>query len=556
MCWRSHSRVKGRREGQSSTKGFPLAADLHTGEATDPQAPTVQEKKEITVKEATSSTGTTHRCDVVIVGGGLSGLSAALTAAESGLRTIVLEKLPILGGAGNFPEGSLGIGTRYQREHGITTTTDQVFAKVMEFHHWRCNAAVIRTLLNESGRTIDWLVDHGVAIANIRTMFPPEKSLYVWHIYEGRGARVVKVLSHHVRRAGGIIMTRTPVRELLTDDTGAVAGVVAVDAGGTTVTVGAGAVIVATGGFTGNREMLERYVPDVSAAGMAKLMYRGPAIDGRTGDGINMSLSAGAALAGMGTLAGNSPYLDNEPAIRQFSGPDYMKQMRCALSQPFLWVNKHGDRFYNESFGSVFSDVYNAMTANGGLMWSIFDDNMRRYMVENGPLTPFNAIVVPGQKMTALDKGIERGIRLGFAFTSDTIEGLADRIDIGPARLRATIEKVNHYADGKHDPEFSRRPEHLIRFDVGNGPYYALKGLRAFFLTLGGVRINKDMQALDNNGEVIPGLYVTGQDMGGLYDSTYDLLAEGSASSFALSSGRIAVRTIVQTEISKTRRKR
>ena len=72
-----------------------------------------------------------------------------------------------------------------------------------------------------------------------------------------------------------------------------------------------------------------------------------------------------------------------------------MKQMRCALSQPFLWVNKHGDRFYNESFGSVFSDVYNAMTANGGLMWSIFDDTMRRSMIDNGPLTPFNAIVVP-----------------------------------------------------------------------------------------------------------------------------------------------------------------
>lgn len=98
--------------------------------------------------------------------------------------------------------------------------------------------------------------------------------------------------------------------------------------------------------------MLKKYVPDVSTPGMAKLMYRGPSIDGRTGDGINMALKAHAALAGMGTLAGNSPYLDSEPAIKQFSGPDYMKQMRCALSQPFLWVNRHGDRFYNESYGS------------------------------------------------------------------------------------------------------------------------------------------------------------------------------------------------------------
>lgn len=149
--------------------------------------------------------------------------------------------------------------------------------------------------------------------------------------------------------------------------------------------------------------------------------------------------------------------------------------------------------------------------------------------------------------MTALDEGIQKGIESGFAFKADTIEELASKIDIKPEKLRETIEKVNGYADQKHDPDFSRKPEHLIKFNIRNGPYYALKGLRAFFLTLGGVQVNTKMQAIDDDGEVIPGLYVTGQDMGGLYDSTYDLLAEGSASSFALSSGRIAVRSIVQT---------
>jgi len=110
--------------------------------------------------------------DIVIAGGGLSGLSAALTAAEYGMTAILLEKMPFPGGAGLFPEGSLGIGTRYQKEKGITTTTDQVFARVMEFHHWRCNASVIRALLNESGETIDWLVDHGVMMAFERCSRP------------------------------------------------------------------------------------------------------------------------------------------------------------------------------------------------------------------------------------------------------------------------------------------------------------------------------------------------------------------------------------------------
>ncbi len=484
--------------------------------------------------------------DIVIVGGGLSGLSAALTAVESGAKAIVLEKLGILGGAGIFPEGSLGIGTRYQQENGIQTTTEQVFAKVMEFHHWRCNASVIRTLLNESGKTIDWLTDHGAKITGIRTMFPPEKSLQVWHLFEGHGARLVRIMSAKTTEMGGSILTRTPVKELLINSEGVVTGVVAMNSDGDRVTVTAKAVVISTGGFAGNKEMLKKYVPDVSSPGMSKLMSRGPTVDGRTGDGINLAVSANAALAGMEALAGNSPYLDHEPAIRQFSGPDYMKQTRCALSQPFLWVNKQGDRFYNESLGSVFSDVYNAMTSNGGLMWSVFDHGMYNSMVENGPLTPFNAIVVPGQKMTALGKGIQKGIESGFAFKADTIEELAKKIHITPEKLSETIEKVNHYAELGKDPDFNRKPEHLIKFNTKHGPFYALKGLRAFFLTLGGVQINSNMQAIDNNGEAIPGLFITGQDMGGLYDSTYDLLAEGSASSFALSSGRIAVRNAIR----------
>lgn len=487
--------------------------------------------------------------DIVIVGGGLSGLSAALTAVESGLKVMVLEKLHFLGGAGLFPEGSLGIGTRFQKKNGIETTTDEVFAKAMEFHHWRCNASVIRTLFNESGRTIDWLEDHGVEIKGIRTMFPPEKSLKVWHIFQGSGARVVKIMSEGIKKKGGLILIKSPVKKLIFSDTGVVSGVVAENEKGETVTISAKAAIMATGGFVSNKEMLQRYVPDVSTPGMAKLMVRGPAVDGRTGDGINMALTANAALAGMQTIAGNSPYLDHEPAIRQFRGPDHLRQVRCALSQPFLWVNKQGDRFYNESLGSVFSDVYNAMTANGGLMWSIFDNSMKNLMVAKGPLTPFNAIVVPGQKMTALDKGIQKGIESGFAFKAETIEALADQVQLKPAKLRETIQKVNRYADRKSDPEFNRNPEHLIKFDTKKGPYFALKGLRTLFLTLGGVKINTHMQAINDYEEAIPGLYVTGQDMGGLYDSTYDLLAEGSASSFALSSGRIAVRSIIQRDL-------
>jgi fumarate reductase flavoprotein subunit len=486
------------------------------------------------------------RADIIIAGAGLSGLAAALTAIEHGLTVTVLEKMKFIGGAGLFPEGSLGTGSGYQKKKGIETTVDDLFSRVMEFHHWRCNAQVIRELLNESGRTIDWLMENGVRIEGIKTLFPPEKSLNVWHIFKGGGARVVKILSDKIKKIGGTILTETPAKELFLDDFGEIKGIIAETKEGKRIEIKANAVILSTGGFASNRQMLKKYVPDVNLPGMARLMYRGPEIDGRMGDGINMALRVNAQVSGMGTIAGNSPYLDYEPAIMQFRGPDYLKQTRCALIQPFLWVNKDGERFYNESLGSIFSDVYNAMTSNGGIMWSVFDEKMKQSMIENGPLIPFNAIIVPGNKMDALDEGIQKGIEAGFAYRADSIYELAKKIHIRPEKLKATIDRINSYSDLKSDPEFNRKPEHLMKFDTACGPYYALKGIRAFFLTLGGVKVNREMQAIDTNDEPIPHLYITGQDMGGLYDSTYDLLAEGSASSFALSSGRLAVKAIIR----------
>ena len=110
--------------------------------------------------------------DLVIVGGGLSGISAAAEATDKGLKPVVLEKLAILGGAGNFPEGSLGIGTRYQKEHGIKWDVQRTVNRFLEFNHYRTNPNVVRQLIAESGATIDWVVDKGVAIRGIRTIMP------------------------------------------------------------------------------------------------------------------------------------------------------------------------------------------------------------------------------------------------------------------------------------------------------------------------------------------------------------------------------------------------
>lgn len=493
--------------------------------------------------------------DVVVVGGGLSGLSAALAAVKNGASVIVFEKLPGLGGAGNFPEGSTGVGTKMQKRAGYDVTVDKVFSAAIDFHHWRANAGVLKKLLDNSGDSIDMIEDMGVAFKGIKTMFPEDKSLHIWHCYKEHGASVVYAMQKEIYKRGGRIFLETPVTELITDRSGRVTGVKATDTayGEHYIAEAKGGVIIATGGFASNKKMLQKYVTDSSADGMLEpIYYRGPVLDGRVGDGINMAKSAGAGLEGMQTVAGNAPYLKDtkNPLIRQFNGEQSLKETRTALSQPFLWVNQSGDRFYNESQGSSFTNVYNAMTANGGIMYNVFDESMKQRMIHKGPLIPFNAIVVVGQKMTELDKGIKTGIEIGYAFKADTVEELAKKIDVDPKHLKASIAKVNKYAANKKDEDWGRNPDHLIPF-TGKGPYYALKGIRAFFLTLGGIKINTDFQALTSEGKPIPGLYAAGQDMGGLYDSSYDLLVEGSASGFALTSGRLAAKNIIKNELGR-----
>lgn len=492
--------------------------------------------------------------DIIVVGGGLAGISAGLTAVQSGAKVVIFEKLPSLGGAGVYPEGSLGIGTDIQKREGKgNRTVGDALGKVTDFAHWRVNTNALYSLLSNSGETINWVEAEGVEFKNpaIRTFFPPEKTLYTWHIYKHNGASITHNFYKKILAGGGKIYLETPVKKLITNDKGEVIGVEALDiVNGKLYKAYGKGVIIATGGFSNNKDMIEEYITDVKEKNMVPVKLRGPMIDGREGDGIRMAMEIGAAVAGMQALAGNAPYINqpNDPPIRQFNGANYQKQARAALSQPFLWVNKHGERFYNESAGSSFSDVYNAMTMNGGELFSLFDDNMRKKMIKEGPVTPFNAIVVPGMPMTALDEAIAIGLKEGWMYKANTIEDLAKQLHIDPKVLKKTVQETNEMAKTGVDPVFGKKKEHMFVFS-DKGPYYATRGIRAYFLTLGGLKMNEHLQVYNTEDQIIPGLYVTGQDMGGLYDSTYDLLLEGSASGFALTSGRMAVKHIIDTRM-------
>ena len=156
-----------------------------------------------------------EKTDLVIVGGGLAGLCAAYAAVRKGVKPIVLEKLQFLGGAGLFPEGSLGVNTRYTKEHGIKTTVQEVLDAALQYHHFRADPAILRVLIEESSRTIDDVLDLGIELRGIRTVYPKEESLQTWHLFKGGCAAVIQKFVEQVKAKGGVIHTETSAQKLI-----------------------------------------------------------------------------------------------------------------------------------------------------------------------------------------------------------------------------------------------------------------------------------------------------------------------------------------------------
>lgn len=275
----------------------------------------------------------------------------------------------------------------------------QVLDAALQFHHYRCDPAVLRVLIEESRQTIDEIQDMGIEFRGIRTMYDKHESLMTWHLFVGGAAKVIELFVKSIRQGGGELRTQTSAQRLIMNN-GKVTGVEARDAKGNTIILHAKKVIIATGGFAANKEMLAQNVTDSSALGMVEPIWlRGPVVDGRTGDGITMARLVGANVAGMHAVAGNAPYLPDVPPINQFSGPDELKQGRCALAQPWLWVNHEGKRFFNESRGAVFVDVYNAMTSAGGVLYTIFDQSMIDDLINKGAVLPSTPSCWPAYRL-------------------------------------------------------------------------------------------------------------------------------------------------------------
>lgn len=354
--------------------------------------------------------------------------------------------------------------------------------KDLKGHEIHGNYELIRVLTERALESVRWLENIGVEFLRDEVTMPVGA---IWR--RGHkpkvpiGVAYIAVLKDFVLKNGGIILTDTQVKELVVTD-GVITGVKGSGRNGQTITVNGKAVSLTTGGFAANTKMLQKYNTYWSEIDDNIATSNTPAA---TGDGILLGQSVGADLVGMG-------FSQMMPVSDPVTGALF-----TGLQVPpanFIMVNTKGKRFVDE-YGSR-DQLSQAAIDNGGLFYLIADENIKE--------TAYN---------TSQEK-IDAQVEAGTLFKANTLEELAEQINIDPATLVETITNYNSYVDAGHDPEFDKGAFDL---KVEKAPFYATPRKPATHHTMGGLKIDTHAHVINEDGKIIKGLFAAGEVAGGLH---------------------------------------
>ncbi|MDR0435039.1 MAG: FAD-dependent oxidoreductase [Gracilibacteraceae bacterium] len=477
--------------------------------------------------------------DLIVAGSGASGKSAALTAAQAGLKVVIFEKMPETGGTSIYAEGTCAFESSEQKARGTPSnpkyhypTKAEGYAKFNAYSHQRANVDVVRAFVDNSAETIDILKSLGAVYKDVRIAAHDDPNeLWTFHLPEGLGAACQELLLSAVQKAGVDIFTSTPVRELITEN-GAVVGVVAHDAqGGDLMRVGGKAVILATGGLGNSPELVAKYT--WFAASAHNMTVLTPLEN--VGDGLNMALAAGAddrniVSAGLVAVCARNKAMDSH--------------VGAAGLQPCVWVNKTARRFINEGIAENIGDIGPVLAKQpDGIVYGLLDEADIQRLIKEGSEISIGEFVVYGRPLTRLRLELDQDVQDGVAWKSDTIEGLAQAIGLEKAVLAQTTTEYNAACAAGHDPHYFKQTRYLR--PLKQPPFYAISIAPGMMSSTGGLRTNGDMQVVNRDYQPIPGLYAVGLDAGGLYGDSYNMEIPGAANGFAYTSGRIAARHVV-----------
>ncbi|GGH10160.1 flavocytochrome c [Paenibacillus segetis] len=415
--------------------------------------------------------------DVIIIGAGGAGMTAALEAKENGMNPVIFEKMAAAGGNTNKSSSGMNASeTKFQQEQNIEDSNDLFYKETLKGGKNTNDTDLLRYFVDHSASAIDWLDSKGISLNNLtitggmsvkRTHRPEDGSAV--------GQFLVNGLVRNVQEQDIPLFVNADVKEI-TEKDGKVTGVKVLLNGEEEKTIEASAVIVATGGYGANMELIAEVRPDLK--GLVTTNQ-----EGSTGDGIKMIEALGGTTVDMDqiqvhpTVQQEQSYLIGE-AVRGEGG---------------ILVSSEGKRFTNEL------DTRDNVTA------------------AINKLPEKSAYIVFDSGVKSRVKAIQQYEEMGFVIQGDSIEALAKEINVPADQLQATLDTWNEAVKNKEDAEFGRTTG--MDNDLSTGPFYAIKIAPGIHYTMGGVKINTNTEVLTTDGQPIPGLFAAGEVIGGLHGS-------------------------------------
>lgn len=458
--------------------------------------------------------------DVAVIGGGGTGLAAAAAAAERGKRVVLLEKRP--GGNSALAQGIFAAETRLQKELRVDVPRDKAFQTAIEYSHWKINPRIIRAYIDKSADTVDWLETRGLIFDSLRDVYAGQlRGFHCMMPPRQGGADIIKTLRQYSEELGVKIFVRCPVKEILKNKAGQICGVLA-SKEGKKIYIKTGSVILATGGYGGNKRLLKKYYPsyndNIYLVGVPNM-----------GDGLLMAIKAGAATEGLGNMLLHHlvcPGSDTVGAV-----------IRDPAS---IWLNKLGERFTDETVGQRSIECGNVLDRQPDkIAYALIDENIKNRILEaeKSRRIPRSGAAA-GTNMGALDSEFQKVIDKGGAKISSSWTDIAGWIGINNEKLSDAVAEYNRSCELGYDAVFNKGRRYLQALQTP--PYYAVRCHLSLMTTIGGIKINERMEVIDTADKVIPGLYAGGDCAGGWESESYCMVLAGSAFGFALNSGRIA----------------
>lgn len=413
--------------------------------------------------------------DVVVIGSGGAGLAAAIQAHDEGARVVIIEKMPTIGG--NTIKASVGMNaaeTRFQAMKGIKDSKELFYQETLKGGQHKNNPVLLREFVELAPEAIDWLADHGIELNDItitggmsidRTHRPADRSAV--------GGYLISGLVKNINKRNIEVLLDTSVAEILTEN-GAVTGVKVVDEYYDSRILYAKSVIVATGGFSANREMVVKYRPELD--GFVTTNHKGA-----TGSGIAMLQKLGADTVDMGEI-------QIHPTVEQTTSYLISESIRGGGA---ILVSQAGRRFFNEmeTRDKVSAQII-ALPEKSA--WVLFDEQVR-----------------------ANNKAADEYIAKGFVISAPTVGELAVKLNMEHTTLEETLARYNQFVVDQKDEDFGRTT--ALRHPLNQGPFYAIRIAPGVHHTMGGVTINTDTAVLDSNKQVIRGAWAAGEVVGGIH---------------------------------------